>query len=149
RFFFKLKVPYPSAEQFDRILDTTTQRSLPAVQPVFAGSDLVEMGALARDVPVAPSVRQGAVRLVMATHPESATADAEVKKYVRYGASPRAGQALILAAKIRAVLAGQFNVSHEDILASALPILRHRVMLHFEAQADGLEVDTLLSRIVE
>jgi MoxR-like ATPase len=149
RFFFKLKVPYPTADEFDRILDSTTQRNLPTVQPVFEGTDLVEMGALARDVPVAPSIRQAVVALVMATHPETETAPPEAKKYVRYGASPRAGQALILAAKIRAVLNGQFNVSHEDVLASALPILRHRVMLNFEAQADGLDADHLLCKIIE
>jgi len=149
RFFFKLKVCYPSADEFDRILDTTTKREMPSVTPIFEGKDLVEMGALARDVPVAPSLRQSVVKLVMMTHPETEHAPAEVKKYVRYGASPRAGQALILAAKIRAVLNGQFNVSHEDILASALPILRHRVMLNFEAQADGVDADVLLGKIVE
>ncbi len=149
RFFFKLKVSYPAEEEFDRILDSTTRREQPTVSPVFDGKDLVEMGAFARDVPVAPSLRKSVVRLVMATHPETQYASAEVKKYVRYGASPRAGQALIVAAKIRAVLNGQFNVSHEDILAGALPILRHRVMLNFEAQADGLDADTLLGRVVE
>jgi MoxR-like ATPase len=149
RFFFKLKVSYPSEEEFDRILDTTTQREQPSVTPIFEGTDLVEMGAFARDVPVAPSLRQSVVKLVMATHPETKYAPADVKKYVRYGASPRAGQALILAAKIRAVLNSQCNVSHEDILSNALPILRHRVMLNFEAQADGLDADVLLGKIVE
>jgi MoxR-like ATPase len=148
RFFFKLKVAYPAEEEFDRILDSTTQRDQPTVSPVFKGTDLVEMGLFARGVPVAPTLRKSVVRLVMATHPDTAYATPDVKKYVRYGASPRAGQALIVAAKIRAVLNGQFNVSHEDILASALPILRHRVMLNFEAQADGLDADTLLDHIV-
>lgn len=148
RFFFKLKVEYPGEEEFDRILDTTTQREQPTVSPVFEGKDLVEMGAFARDVPIAPSLRKSVVKLIMATHPETPYASAEVKKYVRYGASPRAGQALIVAAKIRAVLNGQFNVSHEDILASALPILRHRVMLNFEAQADGLDADELLGKVI-
>ena len=149
RFFFKLKVNYPSADDFDRILDSTTQREQPSVAPIFEGKDLVEMGALARDVPIAPTLRQSVVKLVMKTHPETVDAPADIKKYVRYGASPRAGQALILAAKIRAILNGQLNVSHEDILASALPILRHRVMLNFEAQADGMDSDVLLRRIVE
>ena len=148
RFFFKLKVCYPTAEEFDRILDTTTQREAPSVAPVFEGKDLVEMGALARDVPIAPSLRQSVVKLIMRTHPETPDAPAEVKKYVRYGASPRAGQALIVAAKIRAILNGQYNVSHEDLLASALPILRHRVMLNFEAQANGLDADVLLQKLI-
>jgi len=147
RFFFKLQVNYPSAEAFDRILDVTTARSLPEVQSVFDGSVLVEMGALARDVPVAPTVRQRVVRLIMATHPETGHAIESVKRYVRYGASPRAGQACLLAAKIRAVLQGRFHVAGEDVFAVALPVLRHRVMLSFEAQADGISADTLLGEV--
>ena len=147
RFFFKLKVRYPSASEFDAILDTTTQRTLPSVTPVFEGADLVEMGGLARDVPVAPTVRQRVVKLIMATHPETDDAPPLVKKYVRYGASPRAGQACILAAKIRAVLQGRFHVASEDLLASALPVLRHRVMLNFEAQADGRDSDDVLAEV--
>jgi MoxR-like ATPase len=147
RFFFKLKVRYPSASEFDAILDTTTQRTLPSVTPVFEGAELVEMGGLARDVPVAPTVRQRVVKLIMATHPETDGAPPLVKKYVRYGASPRAGQACILAAKIRAVLQGRFHVASEDLLASALPVLRHRVMLNFEAQADGRDSDDVLAEV--
>jgi MoxR-like ATPase len=149
RFFFKITVNYPSAEAFDRILDVTTARDQPTVQPVFDGARLVEMGALARDVPVAPTIRQRVVRLIMATHPETEHAIDAVKRYVRYGASPRAGQACLLAAKIRAILQGRFHVAGEDILAVALPVLRHRVMTSFEAQADGVSTDTLLNQIFE
>jgi len=147
RFFFKLKVRYPSASEFDAILDTTTQRTMPSVTPVFEGAELVEMGGLARDVPVAPTIRQRVVKLIMATHPETDGVSPLVKKYVRYGASPRAGQACILAAKIRAVLQGRFHVASEDLLASALPVLRHRVMLNFEAQADGRDSDDVLAEV--
>lgn len=147
RFFFKLQVCYPSAEAFDRILDLTTARSQPEVEQVFDGESLIKMGELARDVPVAPTVRQRVVNLVMATHPETDHAIEAVKRYVRYGASPRAGQACLLAAKIRAVLQGRFHVAGEDILAVALPVLRHRVMLSFEAQADGVTADALLAQV--
>ncbi len=147
RFFFKLKVLYPSASEFDAILDTTTQRAAPSVQPVFEGKDLVEMGGLARDVPIAPTIRQRVVQLIMATHPETPEAPPLVKRYVRYGASPRAGQACILAAKIRAILQGRFHVASEDLLASAMPVLRHRVMLNFEAQADGHDSDAVLKEV--
>jgi len=149
RFFFKLRVEYPSADAFDRILDVTTAREIPVVQPVFDGAALVEMGALARDVPVAPTIRQRVVHLIMATHPETDHALDPVKRYVRYGASPRAGQACLLAAKIRAILQGRFHVAGEDVLAVALPVLRHRVMLSFEAQADGVGADDLLRQVLE
>ena len=149
RFFFKLKVPYPTASEFDAILDTTTQRATRSVEPVFDGSTLLEMGGLARDVPIAPTVRQRVVKLVMATHPETPEAPPLVKRYVRYGASPRAGQACILAAKIRAILQGRYHVASEDLLASALPVLRHRVMLNFEAQADGRDSDAVLAEVFE
>ena len=107
------------------------------------------MSALVREVPVAPSLRSRAVQLIMATHPETAHASDEVRRYVRYGASPRAGQACLLAARIRAVLKGRYPVATEDLLAGALPVLRHRVMLSFEAQADGLDADALLGRVLE
>jgi len=145
RFFFKLRVPYPTAAQFRVILDRTTERSTPVLQAVFSGENLLAMGEFARGVPIAPSVQDRVVELVMATHPETEYASAEVKKYVRYGASPRAGQALILAAKIRAVREGRFHVATEDLFAFAEAVLRHRVMLSFEAQADGVTIEQLLA----
>ena len=145
RFFFKLRVPYPTAAQFESILDRTTESASPVISPVFAGQDLVFMGQFARSVPIAPSIRQRVVEVIMSTHPETEHASAEVKKYVRYGASPRAGKALILAAKIRAVREGRFHVATEDIFAFAEAVLRHRVMLSFEAQADGITIEQLLA----
>jgi MoxR-like ATPase len=145
RFFFKLKVPYPTPAQFHTILDRTTERSQPEIHPVFPGSSLVALGAFARSVPIAPSIRERVVDVIMCTHPETTLASAEVKKYVRYGASPRAGQALILAAKIRAVREGRFHVATEDVFAFAEAVLRHRVMLSFEAQADGITIEQLLA----
>jgi MoxR-like ATPase len=148
RFFFKLKVPYPTESEFAQILERTTDQALAAAAPVFAREELLEMTALAREVPIAPTLRARVVQLIMSTHPETAHASAEIKRYVRYGASPRAGQACILAAKIRALLEGRYHVASEDVLASALPVLRHRVMLSFEAQADGLEADEILGRVL-
>jgi MoxR-like ATPase len=145
RFFFKLRVPYPTAAQFRMILDRTTERGTPVLEAVFGGQDLLAMGEFARGVPIAPSIQERVVELIMATHPETEHATAEVKKYVRYGASPRAGQALILAAKIRAVREGRFHVATEDIFAFAEAVLRHRVMLSFEAQADGVTIEQLLA----
>ncbi|PTY03363.1 AAA family ATPase [Verrucomicrobia bacterium LW23] len=149
RFFFKLKVPYPSKAEFGEILLRTTERKFPEVKPIFEGSELTRLGEFARDVPMAPSIRERVVDLIMSTHPEVGHASADVKRYVRYGASPRAGQACVLAAKIHAVLAGRAHVSMEDVYAVALPVLRHRVMLNFEAQADGMDADKLISKLID
>lgn len=148
RFFFQLIVPYPAEEEFARILELTTSGVKEEVTPVLSGQELLEMRAIAASVPATATMRQRAVRLVMATHPESPYATAEVKRYVRYGASPRAGQACIAAAKIAAALSGRFHVASEDLVSVAHPILRHRMMLNFEAQADGLTADRILDGVV-
>jgi MoxR-like ATPase len=149
RFFFKLKVPYPKAEEFEEILRRTTEKAGAEIEPLFDGGELLAMGDFARAVPIAPTLRRRAVEFVMATHPETGEASDEVKRFVRYGASPRAGQALILASKIRAILDERYHVASDDILNGALPVLRHRVMLNFEAQADGIDADSLLGRLCE
>jgi MoxR-like ATPase len=148
RFFFQLLVPYPGEEEFARILELTTSGTTMEIQPVMGGEDLLALRATAAAVPAPATIRQRAVRLVMATHPESPHATAEVKRYVRYGASPRAGQACLAAAKIVAALAGRFHVASEDLLAVAHPVLRHRVMMNFEAQADGVSADSLLDGVL-
>ncbi len=149
RFFFHLRIPYPGEEDFGRILDATTGGGEAAVERIFGRPELLEMERFARSVPIAGDLRREVVRLVMATHPETGAADPDVRRYVQYGASPRAGQACILAAKIEALLRGRLHVAHEDILAVALPALRHRVLLNFEAQADGRTTDSLLRKIIE
>lgn len=148
RFFFQLLVRYPGEEDFARVLSMTTGGSQQKLQPVMSGAELLGMRALAASLPATPTMLKRAVRLVMATHPESPYATPEVKRYVRYGASPRAGQACIAAAKIEAALAGRYHVATDDLLAVAHPILRHRVMLNFEAQADGLSADSILDGVV-
>ncbi len=148
RFFFQLLVPYPKEEEFQQILERTTPGRRQEARAILDGEDLLEMRDLAASIPATATILQRAVRLVMATHPESPYATDEVRRYVRYGASPRAGQACIAAAKIVAALAGRAHVASEDLVAVAYPVLRHRVMLNFEAQADGLTADRILDSVV-
>ena len=148
RFFFQLLVPYPAESEFARILELTTSGQRPEITPVMGGEDLLKMRAIAAALPATETMRQRAVRLVMSTHPESPYATTEVKRYVRYGASPRAGQACIAAAKIEAALAGRFHVATDDLIAVAHPVLRHRIMLNFEAQADGHSADRILDGVI-
>jgi len=107
------------------------------------------MGRLARQVPIASHVSDYVVRLVLATHPESERATPMVKRYVRYGVSPRGAQAIVLGAKIRALMEGRLNVAFEDVRAVALPALRHRIILNFEAEASGLTADDVLRALIE
>jgi len=148
RFFFQLLVPYPAESEFARILEMTTSGTRTEITSVMSGEELLEMRAIAAALPATATMRQRAVRLVMATHPESPYATPEVKRYVRYGASPRAGQACIAGAKIAAALAGRLHVASEDLISVAHPILRHRMILNFEAQADGLTADSILDGVI-
>ncbi len=149
RFFFKLKVPYPGAADFARILAATTEGEEPRIEQVFGAQELLEMEKFARSVPIAEDLRAEVVRLIMSTHPETAEANDEVRRYVQFGASPRAGQACILAGKIQALLNERLHVTHEDILAVAPPVLRHRMILNFEAQADGLTSDSIIDGLIQ
>ena len=149
RFLFKLLVQFPSARELGEILSRTTTTELPRVGKVADGEQVARMGLLARDVPIASHVQEHVVRLVLATHPDSATAPAAVRKYVRYGASPRGAQAIVLAAKIRALLEGRLNVAFEDVRALAAPALRHRLVLNFEGEAEGLTTDEIVAEILD
>jgi MoxR-like ATPase len=146
RFLFKLRVPYPRREELHDILDRTTQAGGETVVAVLNGSQIMEMRRVVRTVPVAPHVQEYAVKLVLATHPDGRE-NVLANKYVRYGSSPRGAQTLILGGKVRALMDGRFNVSQEDIRALLLPALRHRLILNFEAQADGRTTDDLLEEI--
>ncbi|MGQ9728972.1 MAG: AAA family ATPase, partial [Candidatus Fervidibacter sp.] len=148
-FFFKVLVPYPSMNELREIVDRTTGAELPQVQPVANREDLLKLQRKVREVPVAPHVRDYALKIVVATHPNSELAPNEVNRYVRYGASPRAAQTLLLAGKVFALLEGRYNVAREDIKKTVKPALRHRVILNFEAEADQVTTDLLLDRIVE
>jgi MoxR-like ATPase len=149
RFFFKLLVPYPSLDELREIVDRTTGAELPQVTPVATRDDLLRLQRFVREVPVAPPIRDYALKIVVATHPTSDLASSEVKRYVRYGASPRAAQTLLLAGKVFALLDGRYNVARDDIKKAIKPALRHRVILNFEAEADQVTTDDLLDRIVE
>ncbi|MCW5881320.1 MAG: MoxR family ATPase [Anaerolineae bacterium] len=145
RFFFKIDVPYPNLEDLLEIADRTTAAQ--SVAPVIvAHADTIRaMQLLARQVPIAGHVTEFAARVLMATHPEDSGAPDAIRRFVRYGASPRGLQAMILGAKVSALLDGRYNVSFDDIVAAAPPALRHRVILNFEGQAEGIPAD----RIVE
>jgi MoxR-like ATPase len=149
RFFFKLNVGYPTFEEFENILARTTGAASADVGKVFSGEELLAMGRLAREVPVPAIVQKRTVELVMATHPETSRAAGLIRKYARYGASPRAGQTCLFAAKIHAILRGRYHVASEDILHVARAVLNHRVLLNFEAQADGISIDEILSELIE
>ena len=148
RFFFKLKVMYPPEEAMHQILERTTKDADTTVTRVVDGPEILEMRHVARAVPIARPVQAYAIRLTLASHPTSPYATPLVKKYVRYGASPRAAQTLVLAGKITALNRGQAFVSIEDIRAQALPALRHRLLLNFEGEADEVNTDTIIEELL-
>jgi MoxR-like ATPase len=148
RFLFKLNVTFPSSEELVEILNRTTGDAEPEVGVVADGAAVLAMGTLARQVPVASPVADYAVQLTIATHPESDSAPDVVRRYVRYGSSPRGAQALILGGKVTALLAGRYNVALEDLRDVALAALRHRVLLNFEAQAEGVSADEVVEEVL-
>jgi len=149
RFFFKIEVPYPTIEELVTIADRTTGVGQTRLSPVADGAAIVAMQELARAVPIARHVTEAAARLTRATHPDDPNAPDEVRRYVRYGASPRAMQALILAGKITALLDGRYNVAVDDLHAVAYPVLRHRLILGFEAQAEGVTADMVIGTVLD
>jgi MoxR-like ATPase len=149
RFFFKLKVEYPTIDELDIIMERTTKREMPSVDKVCDGKLINELELIVRDILVAEDVRRYALRIVFGTHPEADDAPELTKKYVRYGSSPRGAQALILASKVRAILDGRYNVAREDIQAVALPSLRHRLILSFEGEAEGIDPDGIVQHLLE
>src|SRR5881409_4523663 len=149
RFFFKLLVGYPSAAELTEVLNRTTENAKAQVEKVLDGATLLELQTLVRQVPVASHVKDYAVRLVLATHPKSETAAAVTNQYLRFGSSPRGGQALILAGKVRALTQGRFNVSFDDIQAAAAATLRHRLILNFEAEAEGVTTDLIIDQVLK
>jgi MoxR-like ATPase len=149
RFFFKVDVPFPSVEELVEIANRTTGVEVPVAQPVADGPAIEAMHALARGVPIADHVTAYTATLLKSTHPSDPNAPEVVRRYVRYGASPRGMQAMILAGKIIALLDERYNVAFDDIRQAALPSLRHRLILSFEAQAEGVTTDTVIAQILE
>ncbi len=149
RFFFKVDVPFPTADELVEIANRTTGAAIPQAEPVAGGATILAMQSLARGVPIAHHVTAYAARLLKATHPDDASAPEAVRRYVRYGASPRGMQAMILAGKIAALLDGRYNVAFDDLRQAAMPALRHRLILNFEAQAEGVTTDAVIEVILE
>ena len=149
RFLFKVDVRFPAADELVTILNRTTGAEVPVAQQAADGARIIEMGRLALQTPIASHVSEYAARLVVATHPESDTAPEMVRQYVRYGSSPRGAQALILGAKITALLSGRYNVAFEDVRAVAPAALRHRLLLNFEGLAEGISTDAVIAELLE
>jgi MoxR-like ATPase len=148
RFFFKLLVPYSNREELHVILDRTTAGRDPQARPVIGGDQVLAAQKLVRRVIVAKHVQDYAVRLVLATHPNGEFAPSMISQFVRFGASPRGVQAVVLAGKVRALLDERYNVSFDDIVGSYLPALRHRILLNFEGQAEGIDTDEVLGTVL-
>ena len=149
RFFFKVIVGYPSAADLNEVINRTTAGTRTEVTKVLDRERLIELMQLVREVPVASHVKDYAVRLVLATHPKTETAQPIANQYLRFGSSPRGAQTLILAGKVRALAHGRFNVSFEDIQAAALPAMRHRLIPNFEAEAEGITTDHIITQILK
>ncbi len=149
RFLFKLSVKFPTYEELRDIIDITTSNASIELEKVVDGAKILEMRQIINEVPIAKAVQEYALRLVMATHPEVEGAPEASKKYIRFGASPRAAQAIIKTSRARALMEGRYNVSFEDIKYVAYPALRHRFFLNFDAVADGITTDDLITELLE
>ena len=149
RFLLKLRVRYPAIEELNAIIDRTTQARPVSVERVMSGGNVMAYRELIREVPIADHVRALASTIIMATHPMWEHSPESARRFIRYGASPRGAQALVLGAKVRALTQGRFNVSVDDLRALAAPALRHRIILNFEGEAEGVDTDTLVGQVVE
>ncbi len=149
RFFYKLRIMYPPPDDMHEIMDRTTRREEPTAATVLDQEQILEMRDTARSVPIARPVQDYAIRLTLATHPDTPHAHPMTEKYVRFGASPRGTQTLVIGGKVNALLNGRVHVSCEDIRAMALPALRHRVLLNFEGEAERIDTDMIISAILK
>jgi MoxR-like ATPase len=148
RFFFKLLVQYSGREELRAILDRTTTNYKTDIQPVLDSQRILQHQQLVKRVVIAPHVQDYAIRCTLATQPQSMYAVPMVNQFLRVGASPRAAQAITLAAKVRALLDGRFHVSFKDIKEVAIPAMRHRVILNFEGEAEGITTDMVLEKVI-
>jgi MoxR-like ATPase len=148
RFMFNVVIEYPTADEERRILSTTTSSSQAQVAAVATGEEIEQLHALVREIPAAENVVDFAARLVRATRPGAEAPDF-VQQWVRWGAGPRAGQSLLLGAKAKALLEGRLVAAPEDVTAVALPVLRHRVLVNFQAEADGVDADAIVGRLLD
>ena len=149
RFLFKVNVHLPEVADMVEILERTTGKDTPSAGQAISGTDLLQMRSLARAVPLASHVKEYIARLVLASHPEHPTATPLVKKYVRYGSSPRGGQALVLGSKVTALLAGRYNVAFEDVESVAPAAFRHRLLLNFDGLAESISTDVVIAELLK
>ncbi len=149
RFMFKLVVSYPKLTELETIVNITQITMDETAEAACNAKELLEMREVAKQIPIATEVMQYALKLILSTHPESECPSDAAKKYVSYGASPRAAQAMINAAKVRALLNGRFNVAYSDINALAAPILRHRIRANFEALTENINTDDIVKMIIK
>ncbi len=148
RFLFKLLVRFPSTDDIESILDRTTESTTPETNRLFEAARVLEMGRLARRIPISDEVRRYAIQVVMATHPDHELAGAMTRQFVRFGSSPRGAQAIILAAKITALLDHRYHVARADVRAVAANCLRHRILLNFEGQAEDVKTDAIVEDVL-
>jgi MoxR-like ATPase len=148
RFMFKIDVPFPGEQELLQILERTTGTRNHQPSRVLTGAQLLQMRAFVRAIPVAPSINRYVVRVLRATHPDDANATDLVKRYVRFGGSPRGAQAILLAARIRSLFQGRKTPSIDDVRAVAPQALRHRVILNFEGEAEGVAIDKVLAQVL-
>src|SRR6266849_11117484 len=149
RFLMKILVRYPSRDELNRIVERTIQTQEEQVHAVLDRDQILEVRSVCREVLVAPHVQEFAIQLVMATQPEQTDAHELAKRYIRYGSSPRGAQALVECGRVRALINGRFHLSVEDILHIAPAVLRHRIILNFDAHADGQTPETILQAILK
>jgi MoxR-like ATPase len=148
RFLMKILVTYPSRAELTTIVERTIAREEVKLRPVLGRDEVLEIRSVCREVLIAPHVQDYAVEIVMATQPDQKDAHESAKRYVRYGSSPRGAQALVECARVLALMNGRFNVSVEDVRSIALAVLRHRIILNFDAHADGKTPDSILNTII-
>ena len=149
RFFYKLRILYPEPNDMHEIMDRTTKREEPVAETVLGRDEILAMRDTARDVPIARPVQDYAIRLTLATHPDTPHAHEMTNQFVRFGASPRGTQTLVVGGKVNALLNGRLHVSCEDIRSMMLPALRHRMMLNFEGEAERIDRDDILRAIMK
>jgi MoxR-like ATPase len=148
RFFFKLKISYPDHQELQKIIDITTEDYQYELKRVIGADAILEMKSIVKLVPIATHVKDYAIRLALASHPDNANASEQTREYVLFGASPRGVQSLILAGKVSALLDGRYNVSIEDINDVAKPALRHRIVLNIRGETEGIDMDDIIDEII-
>lgn len=149
RFQFKVKVNFPSLDELSKIIDLTLGKEGEEINSVLNGKEILEMKEAIREIPIADPVKEYALKIILATHPEVKEGHELSKKYVEVGASPRAAQGLISGAKVKAVMEGRYNVSFDDIKYIAYPVLRHRIILNFEGITEGITEEYIIEKILE